>query len=132
METKESFDNAFMSYGAMTWLSDLDAWAQGVARVLRPGGRLVLLEFHPVLFIFEVVEDDNVVDRLRVRYPYSGGQHMSFEEGVSDYVAPVRRRGSRPMDTSKAWSIFAIPTPVTSSPGASRRRSVRSSAQACD
>jgi len=85
--TDETFDNAYMSYGAMTWLSDLEAWARGVARILRPGGRFVLIEFHPILFIFEEVEDDNVVDRLRVRYPYSGGELMSFDDGVSDYVA---------------------------------------------
>lgn len=86
-DTDESFDNAYMSYGAMTWLSDLAGWARGVARILKPGGRLVLLEFHPVLFIFEEVEDDSVLDRLRVRFPYSGGEHMSFDDGVSDYVA---------------------------------------------
>ncbi|HEY0132741.1 MAG TPA: class I SAM-dependent methyltransferase [Nannocystis sp.] len=47
------FDVAFATYGALPWLSDLDAWAAGVAAVLRPGGRLVALEFHPIAFIFD-------------------------------------------------------------------------------
>ena len=31
------FDVAFTSYGALNWLSDLDAWARGVANILKPG-----------------------------------------------------------------------------------------------
>ena len=42
-----SFDVVFSSYGTVVWLSDLGAWARGIAGVLRPGGRFVLVEFHP-------------------------------------------------------------------------------------
>lgn len=35
--TEERFDAAFASYGVVGWLSDIDAWAQGIARILRPG-----------------------------------------------------------------------------------------------
>src|SRR5262249_9518795 len=59
----ERFDVVFSSYGALGWLSDPRAWAAGIAGVLRPGGRLVLVEFHPVLWIFE--------DDWSVKYPYS-------------------------------------------------------------
>lgn len=48
--TEDRFDVAYSTYGTIGWLSDLDRWARGVARVLRPGGRLVLLEFHPVVW----------------------------------------------------------------------------------
>src|SRR5688572_13866029 len=41
------FDIAFSSYGAICWLSDLRTWARGVAGVLKPGGRLVLVDYHP-------------------------------------------------------------------------------------
>ncbi len=49
-ESDERFDLAFSTYGTIGWLSDLDRWARGVAKVLRPGGRLVLLEFHPLVW----------------------------------------------------------------------------------
>lgn len=49
-ETEERFDLAFASYGATGWLPDLDAWAHGVGRVLVPGGRLVYVEFHPLVW----------------------------------------------------------------------------------
>lgn len=48
-ELDNSFDIAVTTYGVMCWLGDLDAWATGIRRVLVPGGRLVLVEFHPLL-----------------------------------------------------------------------------------
>jgi SAM-dependent methyltransferase len=43
------FDVAIATYGVLCWLEDLDAWAAGIRASLRPGGRFVLVEFHPVL-----------------------------------------------------------------------------------
>lgn len=43
------FDVGVTSYGVLCWLEDLRAWADGVYRALRPGGQLVLVEFHPML-----------------------------------------------------------------------------------
>lgn len=51
--TEERFDVAFTSYGTTGWLQDLDAWARGVARVLKPGGVLVYVEFHPLRWSFD-------------------------------------------------------------------------------
>jgi SAM-dependent methyltransferase len=48
--TDARFDLAFSSYGAVSWMPDLDVWARGVARVLVPGGRFVYVEFHPVVW----------------------------------------------------------------------------------
>lgn len=74
------FDVAFASYGVLAWLSDVRAWARGIADVLAPGGRLVLVEFHPVLGMFDV--------DLSLRYPYSsGGEPLVMPEGIGDYVA---------------------------------------------
>jgi SAM-dependent methyltransferase len=74
------FDVAFSSYGVLPWLSDLRAWARGIADVLAPGGRFVLMEFHPVLGMFD--------PDLSLRHPYSsGGAPIPFAEGIGDYVA---------------------------------------------
>lgn len=48
-----SFDLAFTSYGVLGWLPDLSKWASAVAKTLRPGGRLVLVEFHPLLWMYD-------------------------------------------------------------------------------
>ncbi len=78
--TVDRFDVAFSSYGALCWLSDLRTWARGVAQVLRPGGRLVVVDFHPLAAMLD--ED------WQFRHPYaSNGQALEFPEGISDYVA---------------------------------------------
>ncbi|MBB4663045.1 class I SAM-dependent methyltransferase [Conexibacter arvalis] len=75
----ERFDVVFASYGALPWISDLGAWARGAAGVLAPGGLLAVVEFHPLMYVFE--------EGWRVERPYfasAGGQR--WEEGVEDYV----------------------------------------------
>lgn len=79
-ESDQRFDIAFCSYGALCWLSDLSLWARGVAAVLKPGGRFVCVDFHPVLMIFE--------DDWTLRYPYFGdGNAQTWTDGIGDYVA---------------------------------------------
>lgn len=74
------YDVAFSSYGALVWLSDLKTWAAGQAQVLRPGGKLVLVEFHPFSMVFDY--------DWTHRFPYFGqGQPMTWEDGIGDYVA---------------------------------------------
>jgi SAM-dependent methyltransferase len=43
-----TFDRIYTGIGALCWLPDIDEWAAVVDRLLRPGGRLHLVEFHPV------------------------------------------------------------------------------------
>ncbi len=43
-----SFDVVYAPWGTLDWLEAFDEWADGVAHVLKPGGRLVLYDRHPV------------------------------------------------------------------------------------
>jgi SAM-dependent methyltransferase len=74
------FDIAFASYGVICWLPDLGGWARGTAGILNPGGRFVLVDFHPAADIFD--KDWNHVHD----YP-SSGEPQRLEEGIGDYVA---------------------------------------------
>lgn len=59
-----SFDLVFTGGGALVWLPDLPRWASVVAACLKPGGRLLVIDDHPLagcLWVDEgrlVVEDD--------------------------------------------------------------------------
>ncbi|KAK3806404.1 MAG: S-adenosyl-L-methionine-dependent methyltransferase [Benniella sp.] len=76
----EQFDVVFASYGALGWLSSMERYAAGVKKILKPGGRYCIVEFHSVGYIFN---EDFVHE-----YPYSsGGKPLHSESGVSDYVA---------------------------------------------
>jgi SAM-dependent methyltransferase len=43
-----SFDIVYTGGGAIVWLPDLERWARIVATALRPGGRLILHDEHPL------------------------------------------------------------------------------------
>jgi SAM-dependent methyltransferase len=80
----DQFDIAFCSYGTVGWLSDLGPWAAGIAKVLRPGGRFVIMDFHPVWGMFD--DDWRAVDDYWS--PEAG--HQTWEDGVGDYVADAK------------------------------------------
>jgi SAM-dependent methyltransferase len=63
----ESFDLVFTGVGALCWLPDVRRWAQVVAGLLRPGGRLFLREGHPMLW---AIEDSRPDGLIAVEYPY--------------------------------------------------------------
>jgi ubiquinone/menaquinone biosynthesis C-methylase UbiE len=44
----KQFDIVYTGLGALVWLPDLDRWAEVIASCLRSGGRLYLVEFHPL------------------------------------------------------------------------------------
>ena len=77
---REQFDIAFSSYGAVCWISNLNIWAKGIARVLKPGGRFVVVDFHPVAMMF----DKDFSHKFSY---FSEGKHLTWEDGISDYVA---------------------------------------------
>lgn len=47
------FDYIFTSYGVLGWLPDLHQWAKVVHAFLKPNGKLLLIEFHPVVWMFD-------------------------------------------------------------------------------
>jgi SAM-dependent methyltransferase len=47
------FDMVFTSFGTIGWLPDLKPWAANIKRYLKQGGRLVFVEFHPALWMFD-------------------------------------------------------------------------------
>ncbi len=49
----QQFDIVYTSYGTIGWLPDLDKWAKVISQFLKPGGQLVFVEFHPVVWMFD-------------------------------------------------------------------------------
>lgn len=74
----ETFDIVFTSYGVLCWLPDIRAWAEIVARYLKPGGTFYIVEGHPFMWAFENNADK---DGLDVTYPYfMDEQPLAFNE----------------------------------------------------
>lgn len=49
----EQFDIVFTSYGTIGWFPDLDKWAKVVSHFLKPGGKFVMADFHPVVWMYD-------------------------------------------------------------------------------
>jgi SAM-dependent methyltransferase len=103
-QTPERFDRVYASYGAICWLNDLTEWAHGVARVLAPHGRFVLLEFHPFSNMFAADY------RLMRDYP-QGGRPLTLH-GIDDYVAHSDG-GLTPTGFEAGVRDFTNPEPCT-------------------
>jgi SAM-dependent methyltransferase len=70
------FDLVFTSYGTICWLPDIRAWAQVVARYVKPGGRFIIIDAHPAAYPL----DPDAPDGLSIRYSYfQGSEPLVFE-----------------------------------------------------
>ncbi len=82
----QQFDRVYTGIGALCWLPDIDAWARVVAELLRPGGRVHLVEFHPLTH-WSLSETD-----LTVKYSYFHEGPWVWEDDPdepSDYADPT-------------------------------------------
>ena len=59
------YDIVFTSYGVLCWLNNIDRWGEIIAHYLKPGGRFLIVESHPFMWVF----DDNS-EELGVKYSY--------------------------------------------------------------
>jgi SAM-dependent methyltransferase len=79
------FDIVYASYGAIGWLPDLSRWAQIARHFLRHGGKLVLVEFHPVVWMF-----DERFQGIQYSYFNTGPIHESSSGTYADTSAPIQ------------------------------------------
>ena len=88
----EKFDIVFTSYGTIGWLPDLDKWAKVVSHFLKPGGKFVFAEFHPVIWMF----DDNFRE---VYYNY-----FNVAPIIEDYTGTYADRNAAIESNSVCWN----------------------------
>jgi SAM-dependent methyltransferase len=74
------FDLVYTGIGAICWLPSIRRWAETVAGLLRPGGRLFMREGHPVLWTMSDPRPDGL---LVVEYPYFESEGVIFTEEMS-------------------------------------------------
>jgi SAM-dependent methyltransferase len=73
------FDLVYTGIGALCWLPSVRRWAEVVARLLRPGGRLFIREGHPMLWAMADPREDGL---LVIEYPYfERPEPMVFDDG---------------------------------------------------
>jgi 2-polyprenyl-3-methyl-5-hydroxy-6-metoxy-1,4-benzoquinol methylase len=81
----QQFDIVFTSYGTIGWLPDIDKWAKTVSHFLKPSGKFVFAEFHPVVWMF----DDNF-EKIGYNY-FKADPIIEMESGTyADRDAPIQ------------------------------------------
>ena len=82
----DTYDLVYTGVGALNWLPSVDRWAEAVAAVLRPGGRLFIREGHPMLYTLPD-RDEYVGDDLRVEMPYFEVSEAFVSDDDGTYAA---------------------------------------------
>ncbi|MDF2435566.1 MAG: hypothetical protein JWP44_5199 [Mucilaginibacter sp.] len=78
----EAFDLVFTGIGALCWLPSVRRWAEVVAELLAPGGRLFIREGHPMLWTLA----DRTDGLLVAEYPYFEREEPTVEDDPGTYV----------------------------------------------
>lgn len=81
LDLGRSFDTVFASYGVLGWIPDVAEWMRVAARHLSPGGELILVEFHPLIWLFD---EKSPVDYFHAAEPDVETQMGSYTDGGED------------------------------------------------
>ncbi|PTM11600.1 MAG: SAM-dependent methyltransferase [Bacteroidetes bacterium] len=77
---KDQFDIVFTSYGVIGWLPDLKPWGKMIAEKLNSGGVFYMVEFHPIVWMFDYLDGKPVM-----KYGYMQDQAI-YEEYEGTYA----------------------------------------------
>ncbi|WP_019928461.1 methyltransferase [Nocardia sp. BMG111209] len=81
------FDVVYTGKGALCYLPDLTAWARVVADLLRPGGLLYIVEFHPLLHsLGPTPPPGSDPSALELRDDYLEGRGAQLRDSVHTYT----------------------------------------------
>ncbi|HUS78561.1 MAG TPA: methyltransferase domain-containing protein [Patescibacteria group bacterium] len=76
------YDIVFTSIGVLCWLQEIDRWGSIIAHYLKPGGTFLLVESHPLMWVF-----DDESKGLRIRYSYWHREEPLTWEQDGSYAA---------------------------------------------
>lgn len=96
----EQFDIVFTSYGVIGWLPDLKPWGKMIAKRLKKGGTFYMVEFHPIVWMFDYLEgkpimkygynqDEVIYEEYQGTYANQDSEMMSKEYGWNHGLSEV-------------------------------------------
>lgn len=104
------FDVAYATLGIFGWIYDVEGWMRSAASCLRPGGKLVIVDFHPAANLFRSLDPV----QLWGAYHFSGPQ---IDDEGGSYAAPTEAVAER----RKAKFSYNLAEIVTAAAGAGFR-----------
>lgn len=103
-ELDGSADLVYTGRGALCWLHDLNAWANVVYRLLKPGGTFHVLDDHPVTWLFDMDADELVASGINyfTHSERSQGWPASY---IGELSVPVAQQAYK---YERAWPLSTI------------------------
>lgn len=102
----EKFDIVFTSYGVIGWLPEMNKWADIINRFLKPGGEFIMVEFHPVIWMFSndfkqiefsYMDSAPIIEELEGTYTDRNAQikekSVSWNHGLSTVLDSLIKSG---------------------------------------
>ncbi|MDN3492892.1 class I SAM-dependent methyltransferase [Winogradskyella bathintestinalis] len=90
----KTFDIVFTSYGTIGWLPDLKPWAKMIAERLKTGGTFYIVEFHPIVWMFNY-------EKAKAEMKY----HYNQEEVIYDeYEGTYANQDSKMVSKEYGWN----------------------------
>lgn len=108
---QHQFDLVYTGIGALCWLPRITEWATVVRQLLRPGGRLLVRDGHPMLYsigdvtpdgtfrlAYSYVEDEGTLAHETTSYvPHEGEltapESVSFNHGIGELLTALIQEG---------------------------------------
>lgn len=91
---KNTFDVVFTSYGVIGWLPDLKPWGQMIAERLKKGGVFFMVEFHPIVWMFDYLEETPIM-----KYGY-----MQEDAIYEEYEGTYANQDSKMVSKEYGWN----------------------------
>jgi 2-polyprenyl-3-methyl-5-hydroxy-6-metoxy-1,4-benzoquinol methylase len=115
------YDLIFMSYGTLIWLDDLSKWARTVFKHLKSNGRLMIVDFHPLvntigdegqLFHYSYFNQGPIVEETIGSYAASDapllGKCTTFNHSFEEIFQSIMESGLR-ITQVKEWNYSPYP-----------------------
>ncbi|MFD1615481.1 class I SAM-dependent methyltransferase [Gelatiniphilus marinus] len=91
---KDSFEIVFTSYGVIGWLPNLKPWGKMIAERLKKGGTFYMVEFHPIVWMFDYLENKPVI-----KYGY-----MQNDVIYEEYQGTYANQESKMISKEYGWN----------------------------
>lgn len=101
------FDIIYTSYGVINWLPDLDKWGKVISLLLKPSGKFIMVELHPILWMLDETFE-NIVYSYSRKEPYIMEESTYTDNGdkIKDKVVTWNYGLSEPINGLVKNGIF--------------------------
>lgn len=104
----ERFDIIFTSYGTVGWLPDIHKWAAIIDHFIIPGGKFIMVDFHPIIWMmdddlkdikYRYFNDEAIIENMNGTYAdldaQLEGQEVSWNHAMSEIIGALLGQGLR-------------------------------------